>query len=101
MLRSSLKTLVPNPEELLEAAGLSPELRAERLTVRDFAKLALCLRAPRPRADKVAARDQLQSFELRAMSEDVRPGMRGRDPYARGAGQGSSARSRKHSSNSG
>lgn len=40
MLRSSLKTLVPHPEELLEAAGLSPELRAERLTVRDFAKLA-------------------------------------------------------------
>ncbi len=41
MLRSSLKTLVPNPEELLDAAGLSPtELRAERLTVRDFAKLA-------------------------------------------------------------
>ena len=40
MLRASLKTLVPRPEELLEAAGLSPELRAERLTVRDFAKLA-------------------------------------------------------------
>jgi 16S rRNA (adenine1518-N6/adenine1519-N6)-dimethyltransferase len=32
---------VPNPEELLDAAGISPELRAERLTVRDFAKLAL------------------------------------------------------------
>jgi 16S rRNA (adenine1518-N6/adenine1519-N6)-dimethyltransferase len=41
MLRQSLKTLVPNPEELLEAAGISPELRAERLTVREFAKLAL------------------------------------------------------------
>jgi 16S rRNA (adenine1518-N6/adenine1519-N6)-dimethyltransferase len=41
MLRQSLKTLVPNPEELLDAAGISPELRAERLTVRDFAKLAL------------------------------------------------------------
>ena len=40
MLRASLKTLVPNPEELLEAAGIAPELRAERLTVRDFAKLA-------------------------------------------------------------
>ncbi len=40
MLRASLKTLVPRPEELLEAAGLSPELRAERLTVREFAKLA-------------------------------------------------------------
>lgn len=41
MLRASLKTLVPNPEELLHAAGISPELRAERLSVRDFAKLAL------------------------------------------------------------
>jgi 16S rRNA (adenine1518-N6/adenine1519-N6)-dimethyltransferase len=41
MLRASLKTLVPNPEELLDAAGIAPELRAERLTVREFAKLAL------------------------------------------------------------
>jgi 16S rRNA (adenine1518-N6/adenine1519-N6)-dimethyltransferase len=41
MLRSSLKTLVPNPEELLRAAGISPELRAEQLAVRDFANLAL------------------------------------------------------------
>src|SRR5690606_23312937 len=40
MLRVSLKTLVPNPDELLEAAGIAPELRAERLTVRDFAQLA-------------------------------------------------------------
>ncbi|MGE0024538.1 MAG: 16S rRNA (adenine(1518)-N(6)/adenine(1519)-N(6))-dimethyltransferase RsmA [Hyphomicrobium sp.] len=41
MLRASLKTLVPNPEELLAAAGIAPELRAERVPVRDFAKLAL------------------------------------------------------------
>jgi 16S rRNA (adenine1518-N6/adenine1519-N6)-dimethyltransferase len=41
MLRQSLKTLVPNPEELLEAAGIAADLRAERLSVRDFAKLAL------------------------------------------------------------
>ncbi len=41
MLRASLKALVPNPEELLDAAGISPELRAERVSVRDFAKLAL------------------------------------------------------------
>lgn len=41
MLRASLKALVPNPEELLDAAGISPELRAERVPVRDFAKLAL------------------------------------------------------------
>lgn len=41
MLRQSLKMLVPNPEELLEAAGIAADLRAERLSVRDFAKLAL------------------------------------------------------------
>lgn len=41
MLRASLKTLVANPEELLDAAGIAPELRAERLSVRDFARLAL------------------------------------------------------------
>ncbi len=41
MLRASLKTLVPNPEELLGAAGIAPELRAEQLSVRDFASLAL------------------------------------------------------------
>jgi 16S rRNA (adenine1518-N6/adenine1519-N6)-dimethyltransferase len=41
MLRASLKSLVPNPEELLAAAGISPVLRAEQLAVRDFANLAL------------------------------------------------------------
>jgi 16S rRNA (adenine1518-N6/adenine1519-N6)-dimethyltransferase len=41
MLRASLKTLVPRPEELLDAAGIPPDLRAERVPVRDFAKLAL------------------------------------------------------------
>jgi 16S rRNA (adenine1518-N6/adenine1519-N6)-dimethyltransferase len=41
MLRSSLKTLVANPEELLAAAGIAPERRAEELEVREFAKLAL------------------------------------------------------------
>ncbi len=41
MLRASLKTLVPNPEELLDAAGISPTQRAEQIPVRDFAKLAL------------------------------------------------------------
>jgi 16S rRNA (adenine1518-N6/adenine1519-N6)-dimethyltransferase len=41
MLRASLKTLVPNPEELLDAAGIGSTLRAEQVPVRDFAKLAL------------------------------------------------------------
>ena len=31
---------VANPEELLEVAGIAPDLRAERVSVRDFAKLA-------------------------------------------------------------
>lgn len=41
MLRASLRTLVPNPEELLEAAGIAASLRAEQVPVRDFARLAL------------------------------------------------------------
>jgi 16S rRNA (adenine1518-N6/adenine1519-N6)-dimethyltransferase len=40
MLRSSLKQLVTNPEELLAAAGISGNLRAEDISVRDFAQLA-------------------------------------------------------------
>ncbi len=40
MLRQSLKTLLPMPELLLRQAGISPELRAEQLTVDDFARLA-------------------------------------------------------------
>jgi 16S rRNA (adenine1518-N6/adenine1519-N6)-dimethyltransferase len=41
MLRASLKQLVPAPEQLLETAGIAGNLRAEDLTVRDFARLAL------------------------------------------------------------
>jgi 16S rRNA (adenine1518-N6/adenine1519-N6)-dimethyltransferase len=41
MLRSSLKQLVPNPEELLEASGIAGSLRAEDVGVQDFARLAL------------------------------------------------------------
>jgi 16S rRNA (adenine1518-N6/adenine1519-N6)-dimethyltransferase len=41
MLRSSLKQLVAEPEQLLEAAGIAGNLRAEDLTVKDFARLAL------------------------------------------------------------
>jgi len=40
MLRQSLKTLVSMPELLLRAADISPELRAEQLSVADFARLA-------------------------------------------------------------
>jgi 16S rRNA (adenine1518-N6/adenine1519-N6)-dimethyltransferase len=51
MLRSSLRQLVPHPEELLEAGGIAGNLRAEDLGVQDFARLALVLdrsRAGRP-----------------------------------------------------
>jgi 16S rRNA (adenine1518-N6/adenine1519-N6)-dimethyltransferase len=43
MLRQSLKTLTPLPELLLREAALDPELRAEQLSVRDFARLAQIL----------------------------------------------------------
>lgn len=47
MLRASLKQLVTNPEELLSAAGIAPDLRAEQLKVQDFARLALILERSR------------------------------------------------------
>lgn len=43
MLRSSLKQLTPFPELLLQRAGLSPERRAEELSVSEFARLAAIL----------------------------------------------------------
>lgn len=43
MLRQSLKQLTPMPELLLREAGLDPQERAERLTVEDFARLALII----------------------------------------------------------
>jgi 16S rRNA (adenine1518-N6/adenine1519-N6)-dimethyltransferase len=41
MLRQSLKSLTPCPELLLREAGIAPELRAEQLSVEDFARMAL------------------------------------------------------------
>lgn len=40
MLRTSLKQLVPMPEELLAVAGIAGNLRAEDVSVKDFAQLA-------------------------------------------------------------
>ena len=40
MLRQSLRALGSQPEALLAAAGIAPTLRAEALSVRDFARLA-------------------------------------------------------------
>ena len=45
MLRQSLKTLTPDAETLVRAAGLDPTSRAEQLTVADFAALARARRA--------------------------------------------------------
>jgi 16S rRNA (adenine1518-N6/adenine1519-N6)-dimethyltransferase len=39
MLRQSLRTLVADPAPILAAAGIAGELRGERLTVHDFARL--------------------------------------------------------------
>jgi 16S rRNA (adenine1518-N6/adenine1519-N6)-dimethyltransferase len=44
MLRSSLKTLLPEPEALLEKAGIDPELRAEQVPVEGFARMAALLK---------------------------------------------------------
>lgn len=41
MLRASLKQLQAEPEALLEAAGIAGNLRAEDLSVKDFARLAI------------------------------------------------------------
>ncbi len=40
MLRQSLRTLLPDPLPLLEAAGVSPQQRAEQLDVATFARMA-------------------------------------------------------------
>jgi|SRR5665213_106162 len=45
MLRQSLKTLMPDTEALLSAAGLDPTERAEQLSIADFASLARAYRA--------------------------------------------------------
>jgi len=43
MLRQSLKSLLPDPEALLAAAGIAATLRGEALAVHDFARLAYVL----------------------------------------------------------
>jgi 16S rRNA (adenine1518-N6/adenine1519-N6)-dimethyltransferase len=48
MLRQSLKSLTPNAEDLLRAAGIEPTERAERLSIADFAALARAYAASRP-----------------------------------------------------
>jgi 16S rRNA (adenine1518-N6/adenine1519-N6)-dimethyltransferase len=45
MLRQSLKSLAPDTEDFILAAGLDPTARAEQLSVTDFAALARLLRA--------------------------------------------------------
>jgi 16S rRNA (adenine1518-N6/adenine1519-N6)-dimethyltransferase len=50
MLRTSLRQLLPDPEPLLEAAGIAGNLRAEDVPVKDFARLALVYeRSPQSR----------------------------------------------------
>ena len=43
MLRSSLKTVTPDPLQLLQDVGIGPDLRAEQLEVADFCRLAAAL----------------------------------------------------------
>jgi 16S rRNA (adenine1518-N6/adenine1519-N6)-dimethyltransferase len=45
MLRQSLRTLVPDPLPVLEAAGIEPTDRAEHIPVEGFVRLARAARA--------------------------------------------------------
>ena len=47
MLRQSLKSLAPDAESLIRAAGLDPTSRPEQLSVADFASLARAVAAAR------------------------------------------------------
>lgn len=40
MLKSSLKSIFQNPEEILKAAGINPEARPENLKIEEFCKIA-------------------------------------------------------------
>jgi 16S rRNA (adenine1518-N6/adenine1519-N6)-dimethyltransferase len=40
MLRSSLRQIAPDAEELLEGLGIDPKARAEELEVADFCRIA-------------------------------------------------------------
>ncbi len=40
MLRASLKSILSNPVQMLEDAGIEPTLRAEQLKIKDFCRLA-------------------------------------------------------------
>ncbi|CAN5532250.1 16S rRNA (adenine(1518)-N(6)/adenine(1519)-N(6))-dimethyltransferaseRsmA [soil metagenome] len=48
MLRSSLKTLIAEPEPLLKSLGIASELRAEQLDVSAFCRLAEAVHRDRP-----------------------------------------------------
>jgi len=39
MIRSSLKSIFENPEEILNSCGIKPDLRAEDLTIEEFCKI--------------------------------------------------------------
>lgn len=43
MLRASLKSILSNPQQVLENAGIDPTLRAEQLEIKDFCNLAKLL----------------------------------------------------------
>ena len=43
MLRTSLRQITNNPEDVLRNVGLAPDLRGEHVTVEQFAMLAACL----------------------------------------------------------
>ena len=50
MLRASLKSLIPNPQALLESVQIDPTSRAESLSVDDFCRLARAMEESSPRS---------------------------------------------------
>jgi 16S rRNA (adenine1518-N6/adenine1519-N6)-dimethyltransferase len=48
MLRQAMKSLVPDAEALLAAAGINPTARAETLSIEQFCALARAYAAIRP-----------------------------------------------------
>ena len=47
MLRQSLKSLTPNPSEIIQAAGLEETIRAENIPIEGYVALANALDATR------------------------------------------------------
>src|SRR5262249_37908424 len=91
MLRQSLRSLLPEPEPLLDAAGIAPTLRGEALTVRDFARLAYGLVRWAPTRARRAAAPLIEPSRREFRAGPARPQ---RNRPCRSAARASAARRR-------